>query len=222
MRPSPRRGCRLDRRLGRVMVPILFVSIATAPGRCSVGKGCGRRFGRHGFVGRALVVESGGRASPTPLLHPLPPHRRRVRVFHLEPVARPAVCIARTATFAHDVLAAKLARLLEDDRAGVFVDAIEDERERLATGQGPRQFVLRGFLQLWRAGTFIRAVAEDDEQHARDHLISAIIAFFPFITCEPRRRAAESIGVPQDRAPWRSCGSRPPQILSARRCWVKA
>jgi hypothetical protein len=45
--------------------------------------------------------------------------------------------VARAAPLAHDTLAAELAGVLENDRAGVIADAVEDERERLATGQEP-------------------------------------------------------------------------------------
>src|SRR6516165_9841796 len=72
-----------------------------------------------------------------------PPHGRRVRVFHLEPVARPAACIARAAPLADNALAPELARVLEYDRAGVIVDPVEHERERMATGQEPGQLALR-------------------------------------------------------------------------------
>src|SRR5262249_9988343 len=40
-------------------------------------------------------------------------------------------------------------------------------------------------------------------------------ASFAAVTLSPRRRAAESTGVSKDRAPWRSCGSRPSRISSA-------
>jgi hypothetical protein len=43
---------------------------------------------------------------------------------------------------ADNPLAAELARVIEDSRAGVIEHAVEDERQRLAFGQEPRQLGL--------------------------------------------------------------------------------
>ena len=76
------------------------------------------------------------------MLFRLPLHRRRVPVFHLEPIVRSAARIPRAAPFADNPFAAELARVIEDSRAGVIEHAVEDERQRLAFGQEPRQLGL--------------------------------------------------------------------------------
>jgi hypothetical protein len=59
-----------------------------------------------------------GRRSSAPMLFAFPPHGRRVRVFHLQPIGRPAACIARAAPLAHDALTTKLAACSNMTRPG--------------------------------------------------------------------------------------------------------
>jgi hypothetical protein len=92
------------------------------------------------------------------VLFALSPHRRRVRVFHLEPVARPAACIARAAPLADNSLATELAGVLENDRTRMLEDAVENEGERLASGQEPGQF---GLARLDRLVAQIAAIKLD-------------------------------------------------------------
>src|SRR6516165_5618112 len=60
-----------------------------------------------------------------PILFALAPHCRRVRVFHLEPVARPAARVSRAAPLADNPLTAELARVHEHDRARIVKHRIE-------------------------------------------------------------------------------------------------
>jgi len=55
---------------------------------------------------------------------------------------RSAARIPGAAPFADNPFAAELARVIEDNRARIVVGTVEDERERLASGQDPRQFIL--------------------------------------------------------------------------------
>src|SRR5215475_9149910 len=60
----------------------------------------------------------------------------------------------------------------------------------------------------------IRAQGRFSQLSARDgHYRDAEMNSF-FATRSPHPPAAESMGVSQGRAPWRSCGSQPSQILS--------
>jgi hypothetical protein len=56
--------------------------------------------------------------SAIPILLEPPQHRRVVRVFDLEPVARSAGLVARAAALRHDALEAELASVLEYDVSG--------------------------------------------------------------------------------------------------------
>ena len=98
----------------------------------------------------------------------------------------------RLATAAASCAGVKLARVFEHDRAGVVVGTIEDERERLASGQEPSHL---GLARLDRLVAEIAAVELQEIESAIDRRIVALAPAKQLEVREPVLVAGDQLAV---------------------------
>ena len=171
-------------------------SSATAPGRCSVGEECGRRSGRHG----GLRNRPGGRSPSRKTV------RRRASVLIRGNPLRPPAVQPEASSSHRYAQGARLPRA---------------RRSKSQFGSCPWQSRHRGCHRP-RAREPYRC--HSSQSASRPYCRTRCRPLMckrrsrrrvPVFIRSPRRRAAGSTAVLQDRAPWRSCGSRPSRTWSA-------